>query len=115
MEEAVSPARQSRPKRRGRILGLVIWIFPLIAALGFVVWRQSAGVALEQEIRGIRAEHAIAEAERLELVRRIQALSSRARIVRVARERLGMHLPSDAEILLLPAPTTTADSVREGG
>lgn len=103
----------SRASRRTRARGavrLIGWMLLLSGALGFVVWRQSRGVVLEQELRSLEAERAIAEAERLEQVRRIQALSNRARIVRVARDRLGMHVPGDREIMLLPdpAPTTPA-------
>ena len=64
-----------------------------------------AGCALERRAAQTRgASAALTEAERVELVRRIEELRSRARVVRVARERLGMHLPSDDEIVFLPVP-----------
>lgn len=76
----------------------------ILASLVFVTWRQTRGLELERALGETEAERAIAEAERVDLVRRVEELRSRARIVRVARERLGMHLPADSEIVFLPAP-----------
>jgi cell division protein FtsL len=80
----------------------------LLAAFGAVVWRQTRAVERERELRGLRNELAVAEGEKVELANRIQALQSRARIVRVAKERLGLHLPTDEEIVLLPVPAGAA-------
>jgi cell division protein FtsL len=105
VEAAVKRKAHPARFRTRRLLAVFGWLSLIVAALAFVVWRQSVGVVREAELRALQTERAIAEAERLELVRRIETASSRARIVRVARERLGMHLPSDAEILLLPEPS----------
>lgn len=83
----------------------------VLSSLFFVTWRQTRGLQLERALGEIEAERAIAEAERVDLTRRVEELRSRARIVRVARERLGMHLPADSEIVFLPAP---ADGLPEG-
>ncbi|HEX2092465.1 MAG TPA: hypothetical protein VHG28_08685 [Longimicrobiaceae bacterium] len=89
--------------RRGRgILRLAAPLLLLLGSLSLVVWRQAQGVTLHREIRDLEGERAITEAERLELATRIQALQSRARVVRVARERLGMRLPADSEVVLVP-------------
>jgi cell division protein FtsL len=105
-------------KRRGRkrrgVLRLVGWLFLLLASLAVVAWRQTEGFAREQALREVQTEREIAEAERVALERRVQALTARARIVRVARERLGMRLPSDGEIVLLPEPRERAGE-RESG
>jgi cell division protein FtsL len=81
------------------------WIVTLLAALVVVTWRQTRGRVLEQELSAVEQRRAIVEAERVELVRQIEQLRSRARIVKVARTRLGMHLPTDREIVFLPVPT----------
>lgn len=83
----------------------------VLSSLFFVTWRQTRGLQLERALGDIEAERAIAEAERVDLTRRVEELRSRARIVRVARERLGMHLPADSEIVFLPAPV---DGLPEG-
>jgi cell division protein FtsL len=103
----VTPRPRRNPRRRG-VAGVMGAVILLLAALALVTWRQTEGVAREHALRELQAERTIAEAERMELERRIQALSTRVRVVRVARERLGMHLPDDGEIMLLPLP---ADSV----
>ena len=68
---------------------------------------------MERSLRAVEAERAIAEAERITAMRRIEELRGRARVVRVARERLGMHLPADSEIIFLPA--TEVLPATEGG
>ncbi|MBI4539676.1 MAG: cell division protein FtsL [Gemmatimonadetes bacterium] len=73
----------------------------LLAALGLVAWRQARARELLGELARVRSERALAEAELTEQVRRVQRLESRARVVPEARHRLGMHLPSSAEIVIL--------------
>jgi pyruvate kinase len=92
-------------QRRGRRGVIVVagWLMVLLAALSFVTWRQPLGVEMERVLRETEVERGIAEAERVASIRRIEELRSRARIVRVARDRLGMHLPQDREIVFLPA------------
>jgi cell division protein FtsL len=81
----------------------------LLVALAVVPWRQTRGVRLERELRVLREERAASEAERLEWMQRAQRLKGRGRIMELARTRLGMHLPGDDEVLLLPlAPSIPA-------
>ncbi|MGI9181309.1 MAG: hypothetical protein ACR2H9_12525 [Longimicrobiaceae bacterium] len=98
--------RRTRGRRGSsrRVLGAVAWLLLLLGSLGIVIWRQTRGVALERGLRELQAERAISEAERVQLERRIQMLASRARVVLLARERLGMHLPTDREIVFLAVP-----------
>lgn len=107
-----APAR--RAARRPGWVRTFGWLLLLLGSLFLVTWRQTRGRQLQQGLGAIEKRHATAEAERVELVRRIEQLRSRARIVKVARERLGMHLPSDREIVFLPLPAGS-DSVSEGG
>lgn len=111
---ATIPGRPRGERRGGGILRVAALLVVILGALAVVVGRQTKGVALHREIREIEGERAVAEAARLELETRIQALQSRARVVRVARERLRMHLPADSEVVLVPLPpeaaaTTVAD------
>jgi cell division protein FtsL len=103
--------RGARRSRRA-VFSVVGWLLLLLGSLSLVVWRQTRGVELERELRAMETERAVTEAERVELVRQIQALSSRARIVRIARDRLGMHLPEDREIIFLPVSEGTTATVR---
>jgi cell division protein FtsL len=79
----------------------------LFVSLSLVVWRQ--GRALE-ELRGLdaaRSTRAILQAERSELQREIQRLESRARIVAVASERLGLRVPAATELTILSTPRSS--------
>jgi hypothetical protein len=77
----------------------------LLLSFSLVPWRQTRGVALEREVREVQNRLSVVEAERLLALRQIHELESRARMLRIARDRLGMHLPSDDEIVFLPVST----------
>ena len=106
----------TRPARRsGRRPGWVRalgWLVLLLVALSLVTWRQTRGLALERTVRELEKEQELVRAERVELTRRIEHLRSRSRIVSVARDRLGMHLPGDSEIVFLPVASPN-DSTTE--
>lgn len=88
------------------------WLVVLLASLSLVTWRQTRGLTLERAVRDLETEQAKVSAERVDLARRIEHLRSRARIVTVARDRLGLHLPGDHEIVFLPVPSD-GDSTKE--
>jgi hypothetical protein len=89
-------------RTRSGVFAAAGWIVVLLASLFFVTWRQTRGVELEGALRATESERAIAEAEGVAASRRVEELRSRSRILRLARERLGMHLPQDREIIFLP-------------
>lgn len=95
------------PRRRRRIPGWIRflgWLALLLCALFVVPWRQTRALALETELRDLETRRALAASARVELNRSIETLRSRARVVRVARDRLGMHVAVGDEIVFLPAP-----------
>jgi cell division protein FtsB len=96
--------RSERRQRRRGFLRRAFFVLVLLAALASVVWRQTVGYERERQLSALRSELSAAEAERVEVTNRIQALQTRARITRVARERLGMHVARDEEIIMLPVP-----------
>lgn len=88
--------------RKLTVSGLVaLAVALLLASLSLVTWRQSRALEALATLDGIRRERSLAEAEVTELTRRIQHLESRTRVVSEARERLGMHVPGDDEIVHL--------------
>jgi len=89
------------PRRSGWIRA-VGWLGAFLVSLSLVIWRQSAGVALERELRSVEAEASVIEAELYELGRNLRALEGRSRVVRYARDELGMRMPSDEEVIILP-------------
>ncbi len=105
-----APDRSERRQRRRGFLRRAFFVLVLLGALASVVWRQTVGYERERQLSALRSELSAAEAERVEVTNRIQALQTRARITRVARERLGMHVARDEEIVMLPVP---ADSTAQ--
>ena len=77
----------------------------LFASLSLVVWRQSRALEALRGLDAARAERALLQAQRAELQREIQQLESRARIVAVAGDRLGLRLPTASEIVILQLPS----------
>ena len=77
----------------------------LFASLSLVVWRQSRTLEELRNLDAARTERALLHAQRMQLQREIQRLESRARIVAVAGDRLGLRVPSAAEIVILREPT----------
>lgn len=74
----------------------------LLGALALVPWRQSRALEALASLDQLRREASEAAATRVDLERSIQVLESRGRVVPLARERLGMHTPSAAELVILP-------------
>ncbi|HYW13781.1 MAG TPA: hypothetical protein VE871_17595 [Longimicrobium sp.] len=108
--EAPQTARVEKRARRRAALGKLLMVLMVAGALVSVVWRQTEGVARQRELSRIENETSIAEAERVEWANRIQALQTRARITRVARQRLGLHVAKDDEVVLLPVPAAALEA-----
>ncbi len=82
---------------------LAIWLVALLGALWAVIARQTASLNAARALTDLRAERANLEGRRAELERRIRTAGSRAVLLPRA-QRLGLRLPADTEIILLPAP-----------
>lgn len=73
-----------------------------LASLSLVTWRQSRALEVLTELDALHRARSLAEADGVELDRRIQYLESRGRVVPDARARLHMHTPDASEIVWLP-------------
>ena len=89
---------------RGRSIVALLLVGFVVVAAG-VIWRRSYGVARAREQRALEQQRAALEAERARLEGDIRDASSRAKLARVAEERLNMHVPSDSQVIRLPRPT----------
>jgi cell division protein FtsL len=96
-----APRKQARGGRRPSWIAAVGWLITLFVSLLMVTWRQTQGLEMEQALRGLEGERAVLETEGVGLSRQIEELRSRSRVLRVARSRLGMHLPAEDEIVFL--------------
>ena len=76
----------------------------LLGALSMVVWRQSRALEALRALDAARADHVLLESARASVIREIELLESRSRIVETAGARLGLHVPSGSEIVILQLP-----------
>ncbi len=89
--------------RRGSgVIRLAMAFAVLLLALSLVVYRQSRALVALRALDRARTAVAVVEAERAEQQQRIQRLEGRERVVAVAGTRMGMRVPSGAEIVILP-------------
>lgn len=107
--EAPRGAAEARRARLRALLGNTLLALAVAASLATVVWRQTEGVERQRELTRLGEETAIAAAERAEMASRLQALGTRARITRVGRERLGLHVARDHEVVFLPVPAAALE------
>jgi cell division protein FtsL len=92
---------------RGRsLVGLLLLGFVLVAT--GVIWRRSYGIARARELDALQRRRAALEARKATLEGEIRELSSRARLAPIAEQRLGMHIPSDSQVVILPKPSSAA-------
>ena len=109
----VRPDREVRRQRRRAAVKRGALIALVVAAMGSVVWRWTVGEDRIRELEKAREELRVAQAEKAELQTRILELQRRDRIARYARERLGMHVARDEEIVLLPVPAAGEERSRD--
>ena len=83
---------------------VAVWLVAFLATTWIVYARQTAAIRAARELGELRARRATLEAHRADLDRRIRAGLGRSVLVPRAERHLGLHLPSDSEIVLLPAP-----------
>lgn len=82
---------------------MAIWLVALLTALWAVNARQTASSNAARALTDLHAEREGLEGKKRELERRIRTASSRAVLLPRA-EKLGLRLPADTEIILLPTP-----------
>ncbi len=80
----------------------VLGVTALLLALSLVSWRQTRVRAGLGEVAELQRQISLAEAERAELLRRIQYLESRSRVVAEAEDRLGLRRAQAHEIVWIP-------------
>lgn len=81
---------------------MIAWLVFVLAVLGWVAARQTSAVVTAQALNDVRRERSVLDARRAQLIRRIRAGESRRELVPRAGA-LGLRLPVDSEIVILPA------------
>jgi hypothetical protein len=82
---------------------MAVWLVVFLTAAVLVTARQTSGLRMARTLAESRVTRARLEGQRADLERRVRAARSRTVLVPRA-QRLGLRLPSDSEIVLLPAP-----------
>jgi hypothetical protein len=87
---------------RGRFW-FAIWLLAALGALWAVVARTTAGLRAARALDDTRQRRVQLEGRKSAALRRLGTAQSRAMLVPRA-QGLGMRLPADSEIVILPAP-----------
>lgn len=86
---------------RGRTLvGLLLAGFVLVALA--VVWRRTIGIAQSENLTALDSRRVQLQGERVRLESEIREASSRRRLGEVVENRLGMRIPADNQVVILP-------------
>jgi len=86
---------------KGRIW-IAIWLAFALVVLAWVVTRDTSGFATAGELRDLRNQRSVLQADKADLMRRIREAESRAVLIPRA-ESMGLRLPADSEIVILDA------------
>jgi len=88
-------------KLRGRTLvALVLGVFVVVALA--IVWRRTIGIARSERLATLDARRISLESDRARLESEIRGASSRQTLGATVEQRLGMHIPSDRQVVILP-------------
>jgi len=89
---------------RGRTLvGVVLAAFVLVALS--IVWRRTIGIGESERLAQLDSRRVDLEGERARLEGEIRDASARQTLGTTAERRLGMHIPLDKQVVILPRPT----------
>jgi hypothetical protein len=86
---------------RGRsLVGLLLGAFVLIALA--IVWRRTIGISQSEQLAILDSKRVTLESERARLEAEIRDASSRQTLGTTVERRLGMHVPTDRQVVILP-------------
>jgi len=89
---------------RGRTLvGVVLGAFVLVALS--IVWRRTIGIGESEHLAQLDARRIELQGERARLDGEIRDASSRQSLGATVERRLGMHIPTDKQVVILPRVT----------
>ena len=80
---------------------LVLWLMAFLGVAALIVWRQSASLAASRDVQQLEKTRGQLEVTRATLQAQVLRDKSRAVLVPLAQQRLGLRLPQDSEITIL--------------
>lgn len=109
----MSPRAASGGKRKAKTSRTArgrVWVAAGLAAFlalaSLAVWRRSVGIGNARQIRALDTRRVQLEGERAAIESDIRQAASRTRIGAVAEQRLGMRIPADTQVIILPRPAS---------
>jgi membrane protein implicated in regulation of membrane protease activity len=81
-------------------VALILCAFVLVALA--IVWRRTIGIGESERLAVLDAKRVELEGERARLESEIRDASSRQTLGTSVERRLGMHIPSDKQVVILP-------------
>ncbi len=100
---APPPASGGKARFRGRHW-VALWLLAFLLVALAVVRRQSAALEATRELQQLHRTRSALEVSRSGLVGEIDRARSRAVLVPLAQQKLGLRLPQDSEITILQDP-----------
>jgi membrane protein implicated in regulation of membrane protease activity len=92
---------KSRVAFRGRTrVALILGAFVLVALA--IVWRRTIGISQSERLGALDAQRVELAGERATLESEIRDASARQTLGASAEHRLGMHIPTDKQVVILP-------------
>jgi membrane protein implicated in regulation of membrane protease activity len=86
---------------RGRTLVALLLAAFVVVALS-IVWRRTLGIGQSERLAVLDARKGELESERVHLESEIRDASSRQNLGGSVERRLGMHIPTDRQVVILP-------------
>ena len=86
---------------RGRSLVALLLAGFVLVALS-IVWRRTVGIAQSDTLTALEARKVQLEGERVRIESEIREASSRRRLGEAVETRLGMRIPADNQVVILP-------------
>jgi hypothetical protein len=83
-------------------MGLILGVFVLVALA--IVWRRTIGISQSERLAVLDARRVGLEGDRAHLESEIRDASSRQTLGVTVERRLGMHIPTDKQVVILPRP-----------
>ena len=91
---------KGRVALRGRTLvGLTLGAFVLVALA--IVWRRTIGISESERVAALDARRVTLEGERARLESEIRDASALGTLGAAVEHRLGMHVPTDKQVVIL--------------
>ncbi|MGH7652620.1 MAG: hypothetical protein ACREMS_12370 [Gemmatimonadaceae bacterium] len=87
---------------RGRTLVAIVLAAFVLVTLS-IVWRRTIGISQSQHLAALEGRRDELESERARVESEIREASSRQNLGASVESHLGMHIPTDKQVVILPA------------